>query len=150
MASAFERELAGHETVGVDTTCFIYHFEKNTRYLPLTRLLFRMIEQGNIKASTSVISLTEILVHPLSLSNEDIVAAYKIFFDSFPNLALVDVDKKIAEDAASIRAMYKLATPDAIHIASALSQGATALVTNDLRLKKVGGVRILALDDFVE
>ncbi|MCL4516479.1 MAG: PIN domain-containing protein [Firmicutes bacterium] len=86
----------------------------------------------------------------IEISNEDIVAAYKIFFDSFPNLTLMDVGKKVAEDAASISAMYRLATPDAIHIASAMSQGATAFVTNDLRLKKVGGVRILAFDDFVE
>ena len=60
---------------------------------------------------------------------------------------LVSVDETVAGRAADLRARYNLRTPDALHIATALVAGCDAVLTNDLRLKRVVEVRVLALDD---
>lgn len=146
--SGFQRELAGHKTVGLDTPCFIYHFERNKRYFPLTQNLFRSVEKGDIQGVASVIALTEVLVYPLTRGRHSLVELYQLVFTTFPHLDLINVDSAIAQEAAALRAKYDLSIPDALHIASALTQGATAFITNDLRLKKVQELEIILLDDY--
>lgn len=149
MGPGFQRKIAEHQVVGLDTPCFIYHFEQHPRYFPLTRQLFTMVEKGVLQATTSVLTLTEVMIYPLSCSREDLVEIYQIVFASFPNLTLTGIEAGTAEKAALLRAKYNLATPDALHLASALEHGATAFVSNDARLKKVDDLEILLLDDFV-
>lgn len=144
----FQREIARHKTVGLDTPCFIYHFEENKRYFPLTQKLFRSVEKGEARGVASVIALTEVLFYPLSRGRKSLVELYQLVFTTFPNLDLIDVDSTVAQGAAALRAEYDLSIPDALHIASAINQGATAFITNDLHLKKVKELEVILLDDF--
>ena len=43
-----------------------------------------------------------------------------------------------------------LKTPDALQIASALSAGCPAFLTNDRRIPSMQGLRVLQLDDYPE
>jgi len=55
------RELLVHYSIlGLDTMLFIYHFEENKDYLPFTRALFGLIEDGMIEGKTSIITRLEI------------------------------------------------------------------------------------------
>ena len=47
------------------------------------------------------------------------------------NLRLADVSAEVIEKAAEVRAQSRLKTPDAIHVATALLEEATAFVTGD-------------------
>ena len=49
----------------------------------------------------------------------------------FPNLTVLPVDLHVAQEAAVIRAMTRLALPDALIVASALLAGCEAIVSND-------------------
>jgi len=49
-----------------------------------------------------------------------------------------------------LRVAYGLKTPDAIHMATALLNGAQAFVTNDAGLKRVNELDVLVLEDYVE
>ena len=60
---------------------------------------------------------------------------------------LIPVTLPIAESAADLRARYNLRTPDALHVASALSSGCDAFLTNDAGLKRVQELPILVLDE---
>jgi predicted nucleic acid-binding protein len=55
----------------------------------------------------------------------------------------------IAERAALIRANFSLRTPDAIVAATALEHDCSYLITNDPTFRRVVGLRILVIDDYV-
>jgi len=58
-----ELNLKG-KIIGLDTMVFIYHFEENQLYSPLTFSIFENLEKGNFKGITSILTLLEILVKP--------------------------------------------------------------------------------------
>lgn len=148
--AGFSALINKHSVVGIDTMAFIYHFEKNQIYVPLTNNLFSSVEQGTIKAVTSCISKLEILVKPKRDGKDELVKTYTYLLDTFPNLKLVDLTSKIAEQAAELRAVYNLATPDAIQISSALAEEATCYITNDDYLQRINELSVLILKDWVE
>ena len=96
-----------------------------------------------------MITLSEVLVHPLSQGNIQLRDAYHRILLNSHDFATLSIDAAIAERAAELRARYGLRTPDALQIATALSAGCTAFVTNDVRLKRVTDLRVLILDDLV-
>jgi predicted nucleic acid-binding protein len=51
-----------------------------------------------------------------------------------------------AEEAAHLRAFNNIRTPDSIQMATAINEGATIFLTNDLRLPSLPKLRVLALD----
>jgi len=48
-----------------------------------------------------------------------------------------------------LRVAYGLKTPYAIHVATALLNGAQAFVTNDAGLKRVNELDVLVLEDYI-
>ena len=54
------------------------------------------------------------------------------------------------DDAARIRAETGLATPDALHAATALRAGCAAFITNDNDFRLVDDLPVVVLDDLVE
>jgi hypothetical protein len=53
------------KVVGLDTAPLIYFIEQNEAYLKLVRPFFQAMSQGEFQVVTSVLTLTEVLVHPL-------------------------------------------------------------------------------------
>ena len=145
----FETRLSSYQMVGIDTLVFIYHFEGNPRYVPLTTSLFRRIETGGMNAITSVLTLVELLTGPKKLGQDQLAATYERLLSVFPNLSLLPVDHTIARLAADLRTEYGLRTPDALHIATAMQSGAQAFITNDRSMRKVSHLEIVMLDDYV-
>ena len=143
--------LGAHSLIAVDTPVFIYHFEDNPHYRNLTLSLFEAIETGACNAVTSVLSRLEILVRPLQENRPDIADSYRLLIDTFPNLSQLSIDQEIADRAAALRASLGLATPDSIHLACALTAGATLLVTNDADFSKgeIDDLEVLLLDSLL-
>ncbi len=141
--------LAKYRIVGIDTSPFIYHFELHPTYSSVTNELFGAVEDGRVKAVTSIITLMEILVKPKSMMSEQVVKEYEFVLETFPNLSLAVVDRNVAEAAAELKAKYQLRTPDALQIGTAKIHNAEAFVTNDEKLRKVRAVNILLLKDFI-
>ena len=79
----------------------------------------------------SELTLLELSVGPLRHGRQDIADEYEILLSHFPNLTLYPISRDILLDAAELRARFRLRTPDAILIATALRSNATAAVTND-------------------
>jgi len=141
--------LAPHGVVGVDAMAFIYHLEGNERYGPFTRTLFREVESGVRRAVTSTLTLLETLVKPKEIGDEEMRDDYYYALTSFPNLKMRPVDEEVAEAAAEIRARSGLRTPDALQVATCLVEGASAFITNDERLRKVEGLQIIVMNDYI-
>ena len=135
--------------VGLDTAIFIYHFEQNPLYLPLTRELLSGIEQGNRKGVTSTITLLEIIVKPLASGQPEIGRKYEALLTHFPHLDIVDLNRNVIRKAAWLRAAYNLRTPDALQVGASLVNGAEAFITNDRRLERLRNqCAMIILDDY--
>ncbi len=145
------KRLAKSKVIGLDTPVFIFFIEENPRYGALAQITINGIEKGEWEGVTSTITLMEITVRPWQLGREAAAREYEAVLVHFPNLSVVDVDRTVARAAAQLRAKYNVSPPDALQVASSLSVGAKAFLTNDRKLSKLQElIDILVLDDFVE
>lgn len=142
---SLEDVLNGHSRLGLDTAAFIYHLEQHPRYAVLTGQLFKGIELGQWTACTSMVTVMELTVRPWRLNQPHIAQRYETVLAEFPNLTLVDVHGGVARQAARLRAVYRLRPADALQAATALSWGATALITNDRELVRLNAMLAIVL-----
>lgn len=135
-----------HAKVYLDTSIFIYFLEQHPVYHESCDEVFGRLERGRIQAATSTLTLMEVLVQPYRLNKEELVLKYYSLFTTYPRLQWIELSREIADRAAELRADYRLKTPDAIHLASALSCGATGFLCNDTIFRKVKEIECLLLD----
>lgn len=146
---SLEQQLVGHAIIGLDTSIFIYHLEAHPRYLPLTSRLLYGVQAGDRQAVVSVVALMELTVHPWRQGRPLVASHYETVLTHFPNLYLADVTREVARRAAQLRAGYAIRPADALQVATALVNQATAYVTNDRELTRLNPLlAILVLDDF--
>lgn len=139
-----QKDLGKYNKVGIDSNVFIYYFEGHPLLGPLTLPLFATLEEGKIKATTSTVTLTEVLGFRDLTLNVDWLADKLL---STPNLTMLEVSNGIALEAAKIRREYKFRTPDAIQLATALIYKAQAFVTNDEGFKRFKEIEIVLLTE---
>lgn len=139
------------ETKGIflDSMFFIYHFEENVRFSAFTTQVLDWVEQGKARASTSYLTLMEILVKPMKQGRGDLVEAYKIALETFPNLRFITLESSVAFQAATFRVSYNLKPADSIQLASALVSDCDIFLTNDRGLTKVTELRVACMDDLI-
>jgi predicted nucleic acid-binding protein len=136
--------------VGLDTAPVIYFIEAHPQYGPIVLPLFdQRFQQGLNKAVTSVLTLAEVLVKPLTASRADLCQRFRELLTGAPNLQLFDVGVAIAEKAADLRARYGVRLPDACQVAVALAGGASYFITNDKRLRCITELKVLVLNDYL-
>lgn len=133
----------------LDTAPLIYFIEKNRRYHDIIRPVISQIDSLETKGITSTITLLEVLVHPLRTGNRKLANEYKAILLSATGLVTYEISHAISERAALFRAKHGLKTPDAIQLATATYHKANYFLTNDPALKKVKGVKVLVLDDYL-
>jgi predicted nucleic acid-binding protein len=140
---------AEHERIGLDTNVFIYFLEDHPRYGAWCAALFDRLERRRTAAITSTVTLLELLVQPYRQQKEDL--AHKIFAltTTYPNLVWMPVGVEVADRAAELRARYRLDTPDAIQVATALVHKAMRLYGNDQALKRVREIECVILDELL-
>ena len=137
--------LAGTRLIALDTSTFIYLIEKHPVFFGTVEPIFQAIDAGVVQASTSVLTLLEVLVKPLETNATALADDFRAAVAASPNLRVIDVDKSIAERAASIRADHGYRAPNAIHLATAQAAGADVFVTNDARLRTFSGITVVTL-----
>jgi len=135
----------GEHKIALDTSVFIYLFEEHPLYGKLAERLIRKIEMGTFEAVFSCIGLIELQTGPKKMGRFDLSASYRELLGSLPNLSICGLDEESIEIASDLRARYDIATPDAIHIATAIHEGADAFVANDRALKKIKEISIHGL-----
>lgn len=131
----------------IEAAPLIYFVEENATYIARMDAIIARIEDRGIETFSSVITLTEVITHPLRLGQTELVEEYRDILLNEGHFRLVSVNAVIAETAANLRARYHLRTPDALHIATALAAKCDSFLTNDRGLKRVEDLSILVLDD---
>lgn len=127
--------------VFLDSCILIYRFEAPAEVQ--TAVQAALDPTGGDKPVLYVSALTrlECRVGPLRRRDSDLPAAYDRFFES-RDLRRCRLTAVIFDLATEYRAREGLKTPDALHLATAVSSGCDELWTNDLRLKKAAAGRI--------
>lgn len=141
--------LSAFEHVAFDSAPLIYFIEKNLTYLPLMKAIFRQLDKGDFLGHTSALTLTELLSMPKKHRLRQVENEYYDLLLFSRNFRTHAITIDTALQAADLRARYNLRTPDAIHVASALTAGCDALLTNDRQLKRIEEITILVLDDLI-
>jgi predicted nucleic acid-binding protein len=135
--------------VGIDTAPLIYFIEENPKYLPHLRAFFDAVDKGRVRAVTSTLTLTEVLIHPLRQGRFDLADKYRRILLHADYVETVPVSAAIAEEAARLRAKRNLRTPDSIQMATATTSEATSFLTNDTKLAGPPIPNILVLEHLI-
>lgn len=139
--------LIGVTRLGFDTSPVIYFVEANPQYDALVTEIFQRVSNGAPLGVTSVITLSEVLVQPIIQQQTLLQREYRDLLLRSSNFTTLAISATIAELGAELRAQYRLRTPDALQIATALEAGCEAFLSNDAGLRRVTELRVLILDD---
>lgn len=144
------RQLANHSLIALDSSIFIYHFEANQTYLPLTQVVLSAIADGTCQGVISTVTVMELTVLPWRQNRGDVARQYELLLANFPNLTIVDVTREVARRAAQLRALYNVRPADALLVATGLVNKATAWVSNDIQLRRLASeIEVFILDDWL-
>lgn len=133
--------------VGLDTAPLIYFIEAHPTYRAKVRPFFEALNRRELRVVTSTVTLLEVLVQPFRRGDDSLTRQYRDVLLNVPGLDSVEVSRPIAEEAARLRAAHNLRALDAIQLATAISAGADAFLTNDARLPRLTTLDILVLNE---
>lgn len=139
--------LKGVQRLYIETAPLIYYVEEHPNYIAKMDAIIEAMDHAGLTAVSSVITLTEVLNQPMKMSNQKLEQEYRDILVNSGSYQLVAINIQIAEAAAGFRARYGLRTPDALHVASAISTACDAFLTNDTGIKRVTELSILILDE---
>ncbi|MFN5171237.1 MAG: type II toxin-antitoxin system VapC family toxin [Cyclobacteriaceae bacterium] len=143
--SAIGNVILPGSKVFFDTPAFIYFCEERQPYLEKLTELFDRNDRGDFQILTSTVTLIEVLTLPLRQGAWQLASEYQEIISNSPFIFVVPLDVAIARKAADLRAAYGLQTPDAIQLATAISSGCTAFLTNDQQLSVVKEINVIQL-----
>lgn len=143
------RAALGRGPVALDTAAFIYFIEDHPRYAPLVAPLFADADRGGRLIVTSALTLLEVLVVPYRAGDLALAERYEAILSHSRGVRLVELDHTQLRAAAQLRAAHRVRTPDALQLATALTQRCSAFVTNNRAMPAVPGLRVLQLSNYV-
>jgi predicted nucleic acid-binding protein len=134
--------------VYLDANPVIYSVEKHPVYWPLLQPLWHAAKGSTVELVSSDLVLMEVLVGPLKTGNTQLAHAYEQLFHQ-AQTRLLPITQPILREAARLRGITKLKTPDALHAATASEAGCILFVTNDTGFRGVVSLPLVILDDLL-
>ena len=134
--------------VYVDANAMIYSVERVEPYRSLLTPLWKAARAGGFTLASSELVALETLVKPLRDGNVRLEMLFRSILAA-AEIDLIPATLETWEDAARIRAETGLATPDALHVATALQAGCELFITNDTDFRRVQGLPVVVLDDLL-
>jgi predicted nucleic acid-binding protein len=134
--------LSQHRRVTVDTACCIYFIERRSEHVQKhADLVFAFARRGTIAVDLPAIARLELMVHPLRSLDPSEMDRVRKFIERSPGITRTDITEEILYTAATVRAMTRLRTPDALVAASAAVNHCDAIIGNDRAFGALEGVR---------
>lgn len=132
--------------VYLDTAPVIYTVEKIPDYFQLLRPVWSQLQKGEIEFVSSELTLMESLVLPIRNSDNLLINAFETLLN-LSQVQLVPISQIILKEAARLRGVTNLKTPDAIHVATATTTNCTLFLTNDTRIRNIPELSIINLTE---
>ena len=131
----------------IDTAPIIYYLENSSLYMEKIKKFFAKCIEEKIQIVTSSITVEEYMVYPYSSGKTELADNFKKFIQ-YMNIEIVDIDFRIAEQGAKIRAKYKdFKAMDALQIATAMLSQCDMFFTNDKQLRQEKELPCITMDD---
>ena len=134
--------------VYIDANAIIYSVERVEPYRSLLAPMWEEAKAGRFTLASSELIVLETLIKPLQEGNARLEMLFRSILDAV-EVSLMPATLATWEDAARIRAHTRLATPDALHAATALRAGCALFITNDTDFRRVEGLPVVVLDDLL-
>ena len=134
--------------VYIDANAIIYSVERVEPYHGLLAPMWEEARAGRITLASSDLVALETRIRPLRDANARLEMLFRSILAA-AEMDLIPATLETWEDAARIRAETGLATPDALHAATALRAGCVAFITNDTDFRRVQGLPVVVLDDLL-
>lgn len=129
--------------VYIDSNILIYTVERVTPYAQMLDPFWQGLAIRGEFAITSELTSLETLVGPMRSGDATLEALFRRILFRSPTLHLSPVTLDVLERAARFRADYGgLKTPDAIHAATTLAEGAAFMLTNDPAFRQIAGLTV--------
>ena len=141
-------KLPSGGSVYVDANAIIYSVERVEPYRSMLAPMWEEARMGRFTLASSELIVLETLIKPLREGNPRLEMLFRSILDA-AELSLIPATLVIWEEAARIRAEMGLATPDALHAATALHIGCARFITNDTDFRRVEDLPITVLDDLL-
>lgn len=141
-----QETLTEAERVHIDASVLGLHLMGHPRYVPLTRMMFRLMSGSQIRVSTSAMSLYQLLVEAYRRGESDTARTAEQCLTAIPGLEVIPVTSTIARQASEVRAQLGGSTERAIQIATALGGRAEVYLTQHSSFRRVAGMRVESLD----
>lgn len=113
----------------LDACILIYLIEKHPAYYPIIKA--KLTNLSEYQLAVSPLLRMEVLVKPLQEGNTLLQQRYE---DFIAQQIWLPIPETVYEQALQFRSIYRLKTPDALHLAIARHYGCTDFWTNDDRL----------------
>ncbi len=141
--------LSASGPVVIDTSVVISYLNGGDAFSDAAAIVFDdLVADGSHPATLSAVTVTECLVHPFR-AGPAAAATVGTFLTHFANLHVRTIDADLAVQAARVRALTGLRTPDAMVIATAVVDGIPTVVSADDRWRKaialLPGLRLVHL-----
>jgi predicted nucleic acid-binding protein len=133
--------------VYLDANIVIYAIEGFADLADQIQALLQALDDAEISAVTSELTLAEVLVKPIKDQNLAAQQAYRTFLTSTPVLRVVSISRIILEEAAYLRATTSLKLPDALHLATSNLSGCDSFLSNDDLFKSIGAGNVKLLSE---
>ncbi len=131
--------------VYLDASCIVYLIEAASPFhAAVVARVARDRTDPSAVVITSRLSRLECRVRPLREGNSTLLSAYDAFFSS-ARLIVAEVNAAVIERATDLRAHHGFKSPDAIHLATAIDEGASAFLTGDAQLVRCAELNVEVL-----
>jgi len=118
-------------TAVLDTNIFLIVKNKEEPHYEFSKQVLDAVDNGRMQAIISVVSVAELCVGYYLAGDEKGKQELITHLASSKTFSVIEVDLRLADAAAKIRAETGLRLPDAIMVATGLARGATYVVTYD-------------------
>ncbi len=147
---SLRQTISEADSIFIDTTIISYVLAEHPVYVEAAEQVLRLVQSQATTGIISIITLVEILTVPEQQGNDEASRAYEMYLRNFPNLTIRNVDFEIARTAARVRGKFKIKTPDALQIATAIIAKVSVIITTDKQWRgKTESLPVLILDDFL-
>ncbi len=133
----------------LDTNIFVYATEADNDTGTRARQVLRQIEDGELEAVTSEITLAEVLRGGNALLNAITFDGYIDLLSARRGLQVLPISRDILIGSARLKVERKIDLTDAIHVSTALAAGCGAFLTEDVRLPVPAGLKKMSLIEHV-
>ncbi len=132
-----KKAVSGRQIL-VDTNIIIYLTDSISPYDSLSRMLFELIEKGDVSAIFSAISVAEVMQCPLKKGLNQNAMDVKNYLMNFPNSICQEINTDVMDIYGTDTRIdwSKLRTVDALIIASGLINNVDLIVSNDRHFQK--------------